>query len=124
MRPRCCPAIPDRPAAVLAAGLLRDPDAQVRLAALLSLADQPPTDEAGRAVAEVLRAGARCGRPVARRRGHGGGREKRRALLEGPRQAKKNDRSRRRCWPIADHVAEHWARGGSDRGPSARFWRP
>ena len=43
--------------AVLAAGLLRDPDPQVRLAALLSLADQPPSDEAGAAVALALRGG-------------------------------------------------------------------
>ena len=45
------------PSAVLAAGLLRDPDAQVRLAALLCLADQPPSDEVGVAVAEALRGG-------------------------------------------------------------------
>src|SRR5262249_35691585 len=31
--------------AILAAGLLQDPDAQVRLAALLGLADQPASDE-------------------------------------------------------------------------------
>jgi putative membrane-bound dehydrogenase-like protein len=37
--------------AILAAGLLRDADAQVRLAALLALADQPPS----RAAAEALR---------------------------------------------------------------------
>jgi putative heme-binding domain-containing protein len=40
---------------LLAAGLTEDPDAQVRLAALLALADLPPTPEAGPAVVEVLK---------------------------------------------------------------------
>jgi putative membrane-bound dehydrogenase-like protein len=40
--------------AILAAGLLEDADAQVRLAALLALADQPPSAQAGRAVASFL----------------------------------------------------------------------
>jgi putative membrane-bound dehydrogenase-like protein len=43
---------------VLKAGLLRDPDAQVRLAALLALADQPPSDEVAVALVDALRAGA------------------------------------------------------------------
>jgi putative membrane-bound dehydrogenase-like protein len=42
--------------AVLAAKLLADPDAQVRLAALLALAEMPPSPEAARAVAAALRA--------------------------------------------------------------------
>jgi putative membrane-bound dehydrogenase-like protein len=41
-------------AAILDAGLTRDPDAQVRLLALLALADQPATDKAGPAVLAVL----------------------------------------------------------------------
>jgi uncharacterized protein len=40
--------------AILAAGLTRDPDPQVRLLTLLGLADRPATDAAGRAVAEAL----------------------------------------------------------------------
>ena len=40
--------------AVLAAGLVRDPDAQVRLMTLLALADLPPSAAAGAAVAEAL----------------------------------------------------------------------
>jgi putative membrane-bound dehydrogenase-like protein len=40
--------------AILAAGLVRDPDPQVRLMALLALADQPPAAAAGAAVAEAL----------------------------------------------------------------------
>src|SRR5262245_22875488 len=42
--------------AILAAGLTRDPDAQVRLMTLLALADRPATDASGRAVAEALTA--------------------------------------------------------------------
>ncbi len=41
-------------AAILSAGLTRDPDAQVRLMTLLALADQPPTPAAGEAVAAML----------------------------------------------------------------------
>ncbi len=44
--------------AILKAGLLRDPDAQVRLAALLSLADQPASEEVATALVAALRAGA------------------------------------------------------------------
>jgi putative membrane-bound dehydrogenase-like protein len=41
--------------AVLGSGLLSDPDAQVRLAAYLALAEMPPSAEAGAAIAEALR---------------------------------------------------------------------
>ncbi|HEY8504759.1 MAG TPA: HEAT repeat domain-containing protein, partial [Gemmataceae bacterium] len=41
-------------AAVLKAGLLADPDPQVRLMALLALADLPPNPEAGKAVVDAL----------------------------------------------------------------------
>ncbi len=41
-------------AAILAAGSTKDSDAQVRLAALLALADQPPTPGAGAAIVAVL----------------------------------------------------------------------
>src|SRR5262249_14863674 len=40
--------------AILEAGLLRDADAQVRLMALLALADRTPAPKAGAAVAEAL----------------------------------------------------------------------
>jgi putative heme-binding domain-containing protein len=49
------PREPQSVAALLDAGLLHDPDPQVRLAALLALADLPPTPAAGDAVAAVLR---------------------------------------------------------------------
>jgi putative membrane-bound dehydrogenase-like protein len=41
-------------AALLDAGLTRDPDAQVRLLTLLALADQPPTPAAGEAIVAAL----------------------------------------------------------------------
>jgi uncharacterized protein len=41
-------------AALLDAGLTRDPDAQVRLLTLLALADQPPTPTAGEAIVTAL----------------------------------------------------------------------
>jgi uncharacterized protein len=40
--------------AILAAGLVRDPDAQVRLMSLLALADRPATDAAGKAIVEAM----------------------------------------------------------------------
>ena len=45
----------DSVAAILASGVLADPDAQVRLWTILSLADQPPTPDAARALAKALR---------------------------------------------------------------------
>ncbi|HJZ90611.1 MAG TPA: PVC-type heme-binding CxxCH protein, partial [Gemmataceae bacterium] len=44
----------DAVAAILAAGLTRDPDAQVRLMTLLALADRPPSDAAGKSIIEAL----------------------------------------------------------------------
>jgi putative membrane-bound dehydrogenase-like protein len=48
------PRNPQSVAAILSAGLTKDPDAQVRLLTLLALADQPPEPAAGEAVASVL----------------------------------------------------------------------
>ncbi|MFO0809103.1 MAG: PVC-type heme-binding CxxCH protein [Gemmataceae bacterium] len=48
------PRTPASTAAVLAAGLLDDPDPQVRLMSFLALADLPATPEAGKAVATAL----------------------------------------------------------------------
>ncbi len=47
--------------AIVSAGLLGDADAQVRLAAFLGVADEPPSDRAATAVAAALRAGAASG---------------------------------------------------------------
>ena len=50
---RACLPVPNRPTS-LASGALHDPDAQVRLMALLALADRPATAKAGEAVAAAL----------------------------------------------------------------------
>jgi putative membrane-bound dehydrogenase-like protein len=49
------PRTPQSTGLVLQSGLLDDADAQVRLAAVLALADLPPRDATGAALAEVLR---------------------------------------------------------------------
>lgn len=48
------PPAADSTAALLAAGLHRDSDHQVRLAALLALAERPPSRQAGKLLAELL----------------------------------------------------------------------
>jgi putative membrane-bound dehydrogenase-like protein len=48
------PQTPEATGELLAAGLLNDIDAQVRLAALLALADAPPSESAGAALAKLL----------------------------------------------------------------------
>ncbi len=45
---------PPSPRMIVASGLLSDPDAQVRLAALLALSDLPPTKSAGKAILSVM----------------------------------------------------------------------
>ena len=106
--------------AILAAGLLHDPDAQVRLAALLSLADQPPSDEAGAAVAAGAPRRAGDERPVAGRRGHGRGGRNAESFLKALARDEEKCPPPARCSSIADRVAEHWARGGP-ASPSAQF---
>jgi putative membrane-bound dehydrogenase-like protein len=48
------PAVAESTAAILAAGLLDDPDDQVRLQTLLALSDQPPNNDAGVAIAKFI----------------------------------------------------------------------
>ncbi len=97
--------------AILSAGLLQDPDAQVRLAALLSLADQPPRDQAGAAVALALRAGlATNDQWLADAAMAAGARNAESFLKALARQGKVPAGGP--VLTIADRVAEHWARGG------------
>jgi uncharacterized protein len=97
--------------AILSAGLLRDPDAQVRLAALLNLADQPPSDEAGVAVAEALRGGMATNDPLlADGAMAAGAKNAERFLSALTRQGKTPPTAA--VLLVADRVAEHWARGG------------
>ena len=108
-------------AAVLAAGLLHDPDAQVRLAALLEPGRSTPSDQAGAAVAEALRGGLASNDPLAGRCGHGGGSEKRRVVLEGRGSTGQNTAGPGR---VADRGSRGRALGPgrSGRRRSDRFW--
>jgi uncharacterized protein len=101
--------------AVLSALLLNDPDPQVRLAAMLALADQPPSDEAARAIIDLLRSGlarndhwladaatsAAARNDLAFLKSMAATRDKAGAPRLGPEILR-----------IAERVAEHWARGG------------
>jgi uncharacterized protein len=98
--------------AAAASGLLADPDPQVRLAALLCLADQPASDEAAKALAgAVWRGIARDDRWLADAATAAAARNdfaflKAMAVRNGDRAA------RPEILRIVERVAEHWARGG------------
>ncbi len=98
-------------AAIMAANLLHDPDAQVRLAALLGLADQGPSDKVGEALAGALREGlADHDRWLADALLAAAAKNDAtflKALAQGPRGGA--DAVVRR---VTERVAEHWARGG------------
>ena len=100
-----------RPRRLLAAGLLRDPDAQVRLAALLCLADQPPSDDVAACPGRSPARRAGDDGPVAGRRRDGRGCPQRRRVLEGAGKPAR-DGPPAPLLSIAERVAEHWARGG------------
>jgi putative membrane-bound dehydrogenase-like protein len=101
--------------AVLGAGLLTDPDPQVRLAAMLALADQPPSDEAAKAIADVLRRGlVRNDRWLGDAATSAAARNDL-AFLRAMATPAENARSPRPAPEVArivERVAEHWARGG------------
>ena len=96
--------------AVIGAGLLHDPDAQVRLAALLSLADQPPSDEAGVAVAQALRGGLAANDPWLADAAMAAGAKNAGSFLKAL-VARGNAPPGAPVLLIAERVAEHWARG-------------
>ena len=98
-------------AAVLSAGLLRDPDAQVRLAALLCLADQEPSQEAAAALAVAVRSGlAQDDHWMADAVTAAAARNDASFLKALARRGREPAGSA--ALAIADRVAEHWARGG------------
>jgi uncharacterized protein len=97
--------------ALISAGLLKDPDAQVRLAAFLGLADQPPRDEAGVAVAEVLRGGLAANDPWLPDAAIAAGARNAESFLKAL-AARGKAPLPAPALLIADRVAEHWARGG------------
>jgi len=104
--------------AVLSAGLLADPDPQVRLAALLCLADQPPSDRVATALAAALRGGlARSDRLLAdaamAAAAHNADSFLKAVARPGPTPASAP------LLAISDRVAEHWARGGPSESVGA-----
>ena len=102
-----------RRAADLKAGLLSDPDGQVRLAALLALADQPPSEEVAAALAAALRKGlARNDHWLFDAATAAAARNDRAFLKAIVARGDGGSRPGRRCVAITERVAEHWARGG------------
>jgi putative membrane-bound dehydrogenase-like protein len=97
--------------AVLAAGLLRDTDAQVRLATLLCLADLPPSAEVAANLAAELRSGlAKGDHWMADAAMCAAARND--ALFLKALARRGNAPAGNEVLTIADRVAEHWARGG------------
>jgi putative membrane-bound dehydrogenase-like protein len=96
-------------AALLKAGLLDDTDAQVRLMALLALADLPPTPQAGEAIALVLGRPENAGDRWIPDAATSAAAHNSVSFLEA--LAKKKDPSEK-LLTIAAIVAEHYARGG------------
>ena len=124
MRSRSCRASARSAGAILAAGLLRDPDAQVRLAALLSLADQPPSDEAARPLAVALRGGLATNDRWLADAATAAAARNDLVVLEGAcRSADSEPAGGPACLRSPSRVAEHWARGGPAESGSAPCWR-
>ena len=98
--------------AIVAAGLLRDPDAQVRLAAFLGLADQPATDEAAAALVAALRGGAVAGDVWLAEAATAAAARNDAAFLKALAARGEKRRPGPELIAIATRVAEHWARGG------------
>ena len=97
--------------AIVNARLMRDPDAQVRLAALLALADQPASDAAAAAIVAALRDGAIDGDPLLAEAATAAAARNDAAFLKAL-TAKGAKPAGAATLAIAARVAEHWARGG------------
>ncbi len=98
--------------AVLDKGLLSDPDGQVRLAALLALADQPPYGEAAEAMAIALRKGLARNDHWIYDAATAAAARNDRAFLKAIAARGDGGRAGAEVLAIAERVAEHWARGG------------
>ncbi len=97
--------------AIIKAGLLRDPDSQVRLAALLALADLPASDAAATAIVAALRDGAIDGDALLAEAATAAAARNDAAFLKAL-AAKGAKPAGAVTLAIAARVAEHWARGG------------
>jgi len=98
--------------ALVSLGLLRDPDAQVRLAALLGLADQPPFDATAKALVSVVRDGAVRNDPWLADAATAAAARNDLSFLKALAARQGDRRAGPEVLAIAGRVAEHWARGG------------
>ncbi len=96
--------------ALLAADLLADSDAQVRLAAFLALSDLPPTPASGAAILGASAPNGELARPLDSRRRHQRRRGAQRRFLAA--LAKSTTPPSDKLAEAAGIVAEHYARGG------------
>jgi len=96
--------------AILKAGLLSDPDAQVRLAALLSLADQPASDEVAAALVAALGDGAVGDDRWLADAATAAAARNDSAFLQAVSAGKHDRPAGAQVLAIAGRVAEHWAR--------------
>ncbi|HEV3163988.1 MAG TPA: PVC-type heme-binding CxxCH protein, partial [Isosphaeraceae bacterium] len=98
--------------AILAANLLNDPDAQVRLAALLALAEMPASDSIAAALAKALVAGVADGDHWLTDAFICSGATHDRAFLAQLAAQKFGRKPSEEVVSVADQVAEHYGRGG------------
>ena len=114
--PRCLASVK----VIVDSGVLKDADGQVRLMALLALADMPPSDEAGRAIAAVLAADALLDRWLTDAATSAAAAHDlpflTAALATQARSAGTADPSLARRAGVVRIVAEHHARGGKHEG--------
>jgi putative membrane-bound dehydrogenase-like protein len=102
--------------ALLASGLLRDADAQVRLAALLALADQPPAEDVAISLVDALLGGAVQRDPWLGDAATAAAARNDLAFLTALAARRGGRSASSEVLEITGRVAEHWARGGpSDR---------
>jgi putative heme-binding domain-containing protein len=92
--------------------LLSDPDGQVRLAALLALADQPPSDAAAAALAASLRKGMARNDHWLFDAATAAAARNDRAFLKAIARRGEGGRAGAEVLALTERVAEHWARGG------------
>jgi len=97
---------------ILAAGSLGDPDAQVRLAALLTLADLPTSADAARALASALVAGLGEGDRWLTDAATSAAAAHAEPFLKALAETKADEAPSRTLLGIIGRVAEHYARGG------------
>ena len=99
-------------AAIASSGLLRDPDAHVRLAAFLAVADQPASEPVATAVAAALKAGVVQGDVWLIDAATAAAARNDAAFLKVIAARSEGRPAGAEVIRITDRVAEHWARGG------------